>query len=334
MKKIFWVKSLTWDKKVVTTALEAWADAIFVNEEKVSHVKNYWIIKVISTKWADLNIWKDVEIIKITSKEKEKDVVKLWWKIPVIIQNADWTIIPLENLISKTINLIQEVYSSDQWILALQTMEKWADWIILETNDLSEIKKMWEYIRKINEPNLKLETVKITWVTQTWMCDRCCLDTWNLLEPWRWMLIWNTSSAFFLVHNENVESPYCDARPFRVNAWAVHAYILLPWNKTKYLSELNAWDKILSVNEKWECKEAILWRNKIEIRPMLEIEAVNSKWKKVSLLMQNAETIRLTSPEWKPISITHMKKWDEVLAHFQEWWRHFGQNVKETISEK
>ena len=334
MKKIFWVKALTWDKKVITTALEAWAEAVLVNADKVSEVKKYGIIKVISTKWADLNIGKDVEIVKISSKEKEQDVVNYGWKIPVIIQNNDWTIIPLENLISKTSNLIQEVFSADQWILALQTMEKWSDWIILETSDLSDIKKMWEYIRKINVPKLKLETVKISQIKQTWMCDRCCLDTWNLLEPWRWMLIWNTSSAFFLVHSENVQSPYCDARPFRVNAWAVHAYILLPEDKTKYLSELSAWDTVLTVNETWDSAHAILWRNKIEIRPMLEVEAINENWKKVSLLMQNAETIRLTSVKWKPISITHMKVWDEVLAYFQEWWRHFGQAVKETINEK
>ncbi len=333
MKKIFWVKSSSWDKAVVTTALEAWADAVFVDEKHVSRVKQYWMMKIISTSWADLNIGKDFEIVKITSKEKEEDVIKFWWKIPVIVQNSDWTIIPLENLISKTTNLIQEVFSSDQWILAFQTMEKWSDWILLDTTNLSEIKKMWEYIRKINEPNIELEIVKITKIKQTWMCDRCCLDTWNLLEPWRWMLIWNTSSAFFLVHNENVPSPYCDPRPFRVNAWAVHAYCLLPWNKTKYLSELKAWDDVLTINEKWNTMHAILWRNKIEIRPMIEIEAESAKWKKVGLLMQNAETIRLTSPKWKPISITHMKIWDEVLSYFQEWWTHFWQAVKETISE-
>lgn len=334
MKKIFWVKALTWDKKVITTALEAWCDAVLVNEDKVKEAKQYWIIKVISTKWWDLNIGKDVEIVRITWKEKEADVVKFKWKIPVIIENNDWTIIPLENLISKTTNLIQTVHSFKEARLALETMEKWADWILLETSDLSEIKKTGEYIAKINEPNLDLEIVKITAIKQTWLCDRCCLDTWSLLEPGRGMLLWNSSSSFFLVFNENVQSPYCDARPFRVNAWAVHAYIMLPDNKTKYVWELASWDSVLTVNEKWESKTVILGRNKIEVRPMLEVEAENKDGKKVSLLMQNAETIRLTTPKWKPISITHMKIWDEVLAYFQEWWRHFGQFVKETIREK
>jgi len=54
----------------------------------------------------------------------------------------------------------------------------------------------------------------------------------------------------------------------------------------------------------------------------------------VTLLMQNAETIRLTSPKGQPVSITHMNIGDEVLAYFQEGGRHFGQAVKETIKEQ
>lgn len=334
MKKIFWVKNLTWDKDVITTALESWADAVFVAEDKVKEVAKYWKIKVISTSWADLNIWKDIAIVKIQSKESEAEAVKFKWKIPVIIENVDWEIIPLENLISKTTNIIQAVYSYEQAVLALQTMEKWADWILLETSDLSQIKKVWSFISKTGFPRIALEKVKITKIEQTWLCDRCCLDTWNILEPGRWMLVWNTSNAFFLVYNENVESPYCDPRNFRVNAWAVHAYILLPDNKTKYIWELKSWEPLLTCNEKGETMQAVLWRNKIEIRPMLEIEAVSESGRTVSLLMQNAETIRLTSPNWKPISITHMKKGDTVMAYFQDWWRHFWQFIKETIDEK
>jgi len=40
------------------------------------------------------------------------------------------------------------------------------------------------------------------------------------------------------VHSESVENPYVEPRPFRVNAGAVHAYIMMPNGKTKYLDEL------------------------------------------------------------------------------------------------
>ena len=51
------------------------------------------------------------------------------------------------------------------------------------------------------------------------------------------MLIGSQAKGFFLVHSESEDSPYVAARPFRVNAGAVHAYIRVG-EKTRYLSEL------------------------------------------------------------------------------------------------
>lgn len=334
MKKIFWVKINNAEKKLVTAALESWADAIYVDKQHIQDVKKYGLIQTISTQWADLNIGKDVEKVRITCTQDEEKVIKYKGSIPVIIENDDWTIIPLENLLAKTTNIIQTVDDSDQGILALQTLERGSDGILLDTDSPSEIKKMGDYIRKHSQEKIPLETVKITKIQQVGMCDRSAIDTGNLLEPGRGMLIGNNSNAFFLVHNENVASKYVASRPFRVNAGAIHAYILLPEEKTKYLCELSAGEEILTINEKWEPMVAILGRNKIEVRPMLEIEAESKDKKKVTLLMQNAETIRLTTPEWKPISITHMKEWQEVLAHFRMWGRHFWEAIEETIQEK
>ncbi|PIP27461.1 MAG: 3-dehydroquinate synthase II, partial [Candidatus Moranbacteria bacterium CG23_combo_of_CG06-09_8_20_14_all_39_10] len=58
------------------------------------------------------------------------------------------------------------------------------------------------------------------------------------------------------------------------------------------------------------------------------------KNKEISLVMQNAETIRLTSLSGKPISVTKLKKDDKILAYLQEAGRHFGVKVKESIKEK
>jgi len=333
MKKIFWVKSLDANKKIVPIAIEAGAEAVLTTKGKSDLIRKAGKITTIAED-GDLKLHQDVEIVKITKKEDEDKVVQFKGKIPVIIENDDWEIIPLENLISKTTNIIQTVYDFNQAKLALQTMEKGADGILLETDNINEIKKTGEFISKMNNEKLNLETVKITAIKQTDLADRCCLDTGSILEPARGMLIGNSSSAFFLVHNENVASQFCDSRPFRVNAGAVHSYILLPENKTKYIGELASGDLVLTINEKGETKNVVLGRNKIEVRPMLEVEAENKKGQKVSLLMQNAETIRLTSPQGKPVSITHMKEGDEVLAYFQEGGRHFGQKVSETIKEK
>jgi len=54
----------------------------------------------------------------------------------------------------------------------------------------------------------------------------------------------------------------------------------------------------------------------------------------ISAILQNAETIRLTQPNGKPISVVELKKGSKVLAFLEEAGRHFGMKVDETITEK
>jgi 3-dehydroquinate synthase II len=66
---------------------------------------------------------------------------------------------------------------------------------------------------------------------------------------------------------------------------------------------------------------------------MMLVEA-SYKGKPISLVLQNAETIRLTRPGGEPVSITHLKPGDRVLAFLEEAGRHFGVKIEETIVEK
>jgi 3-dehydroquinate synthase II len=332
MKK-FWISVRdNYDKKIITTALESGADAVLVPPGKSEEVKKLAKITTISED-GDLKLGKDVVEVLIDNKEREIDVVKYGGKTPVIIRNNDWTIIPLENLISKTTNLIQTVKNAEEAQLALQTMEKGADGILLETNDLNEIKAVAKVMQDINNENLKLVEAQIVSTKQVGMADRCCIDTASILPPGQGLLCGDSSSAYLLVHNENVPSPYCDARPFRVNASSVHAYIKQPGNKTEYLGQIKSGDQVLIVDKDGNTQVAVVGRNKIERRPMMLVTA-QYEGKEFSLVMQNAETIRLTSPEGKPLSITSLKKGDKVLAYLEEGGRHFGVKIKETIKEK
>jgi len=72
------------------------------------------------------------------------------------------------------------------------------------------------------------------------MCDRVCIDTIMDMKQGEGMLIGNFSNAFFLVHMESVESTYIEPRPFRANAGAVHAYILMPGGRDVSLIRLNS----------------------------------------------------------------------------------------------
>ena len=334
MKKLFYLNLKNWNKKQATMALESGVDAILVKPEKIEELKSLGLIKIIAqSNKADLEIEKDIKIVRINSKKDEEKVVLEQGKISVIIENKDWTIIPLENLISKTSNLIQEVTSLNQAKTALTTLEKGADGIILKTDSLQDIKDIANIINKMSEEKFKLVEAVIESIEPLGMGDRVCVDTSSMLNPGQGMLVGDSSSAMFLVYNENVKSPYCDARPFRVNAGGVHAYCQLPSNKTCYLSEIKSGSKILVVNPQGDSEEVIVGRAKIEKRPMLLVRALY-KNKEISLVMQNAETIRLTSLSGKPSLVTKLKKDDKILAYLQEAGRHFGVKVKESIKEK
>lgn len=333
MKKIFWVSAReNYDKKIITTALESGADAVFIPKGKSEEVKKLGIITTISED-GDMKLGAEVVEVMIDNKEKEQEVEKLNGKIPAIIRNDDWTIIPLENLISKTSNLIQTVKNAEEAELALQTMERGADGILLETDDLNEIKATAKVINAINNEKLNLVVADIVSTKAVGMADRCCIDTASVLPPGHGLLCGDASSAYLLVHNENVPSPYCDARPFRVNASSVHAYVKLPNNKTEYLGQIKSGDQVLVVDKEGNSHVAVVGRNKIERRPMMLVTA-EYEGKQFSLVMQNAETIRLTSPQGQPLSITTLKKGDKVLAYLEEGGRHFGVAIKETIKER
>ncbi|RME11686.1 MAG: 3-dehydroquinate synthase II, partial [Aquificota bacterium] len=139
--------------------------------------------------------------------------------------------------------------------------------------------------------------------------------------------------GMFLVHAETEENPYVASRPFRVNAGAVHMYIRVPENRTKYLCELSAGDPVMVYDYTGRGRLVYVGRAKVERRPMLLVEGKFEN-KKVSAVLQNAETIRLTRPDGTPLSVAELKEGDEVLGYIEEAGRHFGMKVEETITEK
>ena len=225
-----------------------------------------------------------------------------------------------------------QVETSEQAKLMVEILEKGVDGVVLKTDDVDEIKKCAEIVHGISE-KVSLITATITSARQLGMGDRACLDTCTQMTPGEGMLVGNTASGFFLVHSESIDNPYVASRPFRVNAGAVHAYTLAPGGKTKYLADLKAGDEVMIVNFHGKSQTAYLGRNKIEKRPMMLIEA-EADGRPISLVLQNAETIRLVSPEGKAISVTALKPGDKVLGHIEKAGRHFGMQVDETLIER
>lgn len=66
---------------------------------------------------------------------------------------------------------------------------------------------------------------------------------------------------------------------------------------------------------------------------MMLIRAV-ADGRKITTIVQNAETIRLTTPEGSPASVVSLKPGDRVMVALEECGRHFGHKIDETITEK
>ncbi|MCJ7771724.1 MAG: 3-dehydroquinate synthase II [Desulfobacterales bacterium] len=330
MRKI-WIKIDPWDKEIVTTALEGGADGVVIPDGFSEKVKELGKIQTISSD-GDLKIGKDVIFYKITSGEDEEEIVKLSKKKKVILQCSDWTVIPIENLIAKGVQVIAQVNSVEEAQTAFGILEKGVDHIMYHPTDTIELKKTLSILRS-KEEQISLEPAEIIEIKPVGMGDRVCVDTCTSMGFGQGMLIGNSSSALFLVHAESISNPYVAPRPFRVNAGAVHAYIRVTGNKTRYLSELSSGDPVVIVDHKGKTEPCIVGRLKIEKRPLMFIKALASN-KEITTIVQNAETIRLTDPKGQPVSVVKLKKGDKVLVAIEEAGRHFGHKIDENITEK
>ncbi len=331
MKK-FWVNVIPYTKEVAIAALESGAQAIVVANGQGEALRQFGKIKTVE-KNGDIKPGIDVEFIDIAGKADEDKAAAVSDDEIVVLNMLDWTIIPIENLLARRgRNIMVQVENSEQARLMVEILEKGVDGVVLKTMDVNEIKKCAEIIHGISE-KIELITATITKIKQLGMGDRSCLDTCTQMVPGEGILVGNTASGFFLVHSESIDNPYVASRPFRVNAGAVHAYTLSPDGKTKYLADLKAGDEVMIVDSQGKSQVAYLGRNKIEKRPMMLIEA-HAQNQPVSLVVQNAETIRLVSPEGKAVSVTSLKPGDCVLAHLEKAGRHFGMKVDETLVER
>ncbi|WP_449244070.1 3-dehydroquinate synthase II [Desulfobacca acetoxidans] len=330
--KHVWVKVDPWDKKRVTTALEGGADAVWTPPGYAAEVKTLGKIPVIAPD-GDLAPGQDLFEVTLSRADDEADIAAKAKTHPVVVHCADWTIIPLENLVAQCpANLFVEAATVEEARTFLGILERGVDGLVITAADLGEVKQLLRLVKEISPP-VELTPATVASVHLLGMGDRVCVDTCTQMGRGQGMLIGNSSAALFLVHAESLENPYVAARPFRVNAGPVHAYIRVPGGKTRYLSELKAGDEVLVVDYSGRTLPATVGRVKIEKRPLMLITATH-EGRECSTIVQNAETIRLTRPDGEAVSVVQLSPGDQVLVALEEAGRHFGYKVTETILEK
>ena len=260
----------------------------------------------------------------------------------VVVDCTNWKIIPLENLIGEFRRKRRKIYafmkSESDIKLAFSILEKGVDGVVIPYSSLKASKELISKVTSTaggKQRTLPLAKAKIRRIVDVGDGERVCIDTASQLGLGEGMLIGSMASFFFLVHSETVPTEYIPTRPFRVNAGALHSYILGVDGKTRYLSELRSGDKVQLVDKSGARRDAIVGRIKMERRPLVMIEA-ECDGQEGTAMLQNAETIRLVRPDGSPLAITEAKEGDEILVHVagQAKGRHFGGEVDEFVVER
>jgi len=330
MKEI-WVKAMPWRKEIALAAVESGADALWVPAGMGPEAKKMGIIATVAED-GDLILGRDVVEKEIREKKDEEEILALSLSKKVVVKDGDWKIIPLENLLSRTNNLFVEIEDLQEGRTALGILERGVDGVVINHPDPSVIRHIVCSLKRETE-KIELSPARVKRIRPLGLGDRVCVDTCSSMTMGEGMLVGNSNQALFLVHSESVENPFVNTRPFRVNAGPVHAYIRLAGGQTKYLSEVKSGDQVLIVNFEGKTYPALVGRAKVERRPLVLLEA-EENGQNISTILQNAETIRLTRPDGKAISIVDLKEGNEVLVYREGAGRHFGIRIDETIIER
>ncbi len=330
MKRV-WVKAIPWNKEVALAALESGADVLWVPAGMKQEVRKLGVIQTLAED-GDLVLGRDVVEKEIREKKDEEEIVALSRLGKVVVRGSDWTIIPLENLLSRTNNLFVEVDNLKEGETALGILEKGVDGVVLNNPDPDAVRHIVHLLKNESE-TFELLSARVKRIEPLGMGDRVCVDTCTSMTLGEGMLVGTSSQALFLIHSESIENPFVNARPFRVNAGPVYAYIRMANGQTKYLSEVKSGDRVLIVNFEGKSHSAVVGRAKIEKRPLAMVEA-EENGETISVILQNAETICLTDPSGKAVSLVDLKQGSEVLVYREKTGRHFGVSVEESIIEK
>ncbi len=330
MKKI-WVKAIPWKKEIAMAAMECGADALWIPPGMRQEVRKIGIIPIVSED-GDLLLGRDVVVKEIREKKDEEEIITLSLSRKVVVKDGGWKIIPLENLLSRTNNLFVEINDLKEGQTVLGILERGVDGVVIDNPDPNAVRNMIQTLKRRNK-KIELLQAKIRRIEPLGMGDRVCIDICSSMTLGEGMLVGNSSQALFLVHSESVENSFVNIRPFRVNAGPVHAYILMANGETQYLSEVKSGDPVMVVNFEGISYPAIVGRAKVEKRPLILVEA-EENGQGISVILQNAETIRLTQPDGKAVSLVDLKSGGEVLTYREEGARHFGVQIDETIIER
>jgi len=138
MKRV-WVKAVPWNEEVALAAMECGADALWVPPGWVSDVRKMGIIPVVAED-GDLKLGRDVIEKEVREKKDEEEIIALSLSKAVVVKGGDWTIIPLENLLSQADHLFVEIDNLREGRTAFAILEKGVEGVVINHPDPNAVR--------------------------------------------------------------------------------------------------------------------------------------------------------------------------------------------------
>lgn len=248
----------------------------------------------------------------------------------------DETNIPLELILARAqstrVRVIKSVETAEEALVALGVLEHGAHGILLVPRDLETVARVARELTARPTHRLDLLELEVVRLQYAGMGHRACVDTTTMMAEDEGMVVGSTSGGGILVCSEVHPLPYMNTRPFRVNAGAIHSYLWGPREMAAYLTDLRAGSEVLAVRTSGEARTVGVGRVKIEVRPLLRIEAVGAA--AVNLFAQDDWHVRIFGADRAPRGVTTLRPGEKVLGYVCEPGRHVGIKVSETIVEQ
>jgi len=254
-----------------------------------------------------------------------------------VVRFADPTKIPLEIVLAAADRsegkLITVCADLEEAATVLDVLERGSDGILLAPSNAGEVFALARLLEAGTAP-LNLTTLTVDGIEHHGLGDRVCVDTCSHFAEDEGILVGSYSTGFILCCSETHPLPYMPTRPFRVNAGALHSYVLGPDNRTNYLSELRAGGTTLAVDAEGRTRPVMIGRAKLESRPLLTITARSPEGTVVSLTVQDDWHVRVLGPGAKVHNVTELRPGDELLGYLATDQRHVGFPIGEFCREQ
>lgn len=273
----------------------------------------------------------------------------------IMVECETWSMIPLENLIAHRSGSHTKIAAVINAPLEAQgagfALEQGVDALVISSEPSmveAALSVKTQRLERFEQDHavettalgsLQLVPMTVQSVELAGLGDRYCLDFLSSFSQGEGILVGSSARCLFLIHSETIPSTFVPTRPFRVNAGAPHAYVMMSNGSTKYMAELNSGDSLLAVSAQGKTRHVVLGRVKIEQRPMVKITGQNiidlrQNDNKSHIFMQQAETVRLISEQSHAVAVTELQTGQLILGWEGHEARHAGVPVRGDIEER